>query len=799
MWTAAKVALGKIPAKNQWRHVKGPMGALIVTLRAIGWRPIGPVRWRNPNGVEWNCLGGKVDIQEMMDDMKTDLMQRHWKGAAQHFQGQGLQDGACLGSARRHIHSLQKRGRHKEAGCLRGVVCGTFWPALRKREARMEINPICPRCGKAEETATHRFWQCEHNAILEKEWKAAEDEDCSQEGTGSEDKGAASPVVEGADPTDATCADLTSGGEARLHLVVGVRGRAPRGEASRCQSADSVQEQAQSEQAAARVEGQRAIRFDFDNEDVDPFDLWETLDPDEGELPQDFWDEEPHEDEGHQELHEYCAAKAQQAPPSGELQKGDKKKAKNPFVVTKGIVKVAVAQLAKGENNCLWNRGIVPTIGQSDSDVPVERAYTVGNQDMASNPCQRIKVYVDGSGSRPDVRLRRCGWGVAWLKQSGPDEGSFSGGMFGSIGDEKHTVAKAELEALIRALRHVAWKDVGMTVHSDCRYVVQGFKAKIWSRGTRISHRDRWDQVAELLGEASNVEVVWVKAHVTSIMQEVRQLPRSTLVGNECADELAKRGAKLVQVDENYRAKVLWTESIAWRVRRRLAAIQQYMVENPGEDKEDAFKRRQAHIARKQREKRKREDEKAELETKRAKVSGPRQTSKEGESLPVPETNHTDPTVAPFSVAQDTQTRKRGALEEKLLEAWKKRRGSEQSEGSSPKRKSAELVQEAAASSRSGAADGGCKVSTSGAAVLREEARNLLEEVKAKAHDTHRLEGRGDLVWCAKCGSLTTPGGAGKLCNLAKRCEAPKARGLQNLATLSRGFNPLDTVKRRKK
>ena len=60
------------------------------------------------------------------------------------------------------------------------------------------------------------------------------------------------------------------------------------------------------------------------------------------------WDEEPHEDEGHQELHEYCAAKAQQAPPSGELQKGSKKKAKNPFVVTMGIAKVAVAQLAKG-------------------------------------------------------------------------------------------------------------------------------------------------------------------------------------------------------------------------------------------------------------------------------------------------------------------------------------------------------------------------------------------------------------------------------------------------------------------
>ncbi len=33
---------------------------------------------------------------------------------------------------------------------------------------------MCPRCGKAEETATHRFWECEHNDFLEQQWGKAE-------------------------------------------------------------------------------------------------------------------------------------------------------------------------------------------------------------------------------------------------------------------------------------------------------------------------------------------------------------------------------------------------------------------------------------------------------------------------------------------------------------------------------------------------------------------------------------------------------------------------------------------------
>ena len=62
-------------------------------------------------------------------------------------------------------------------------------------------------------------------------------------------------------------------------------------------------------------------------------------------------------------------------------------------------------------------------------------------------------LFLDGSGTCSGPRARRCGWGIAWLVEERLGEKpKCEGWFFGSLGDEKHTVAKAELEALIKAL-----------------------------------------------------------------------------------------------------------------------------------------------------------------------------------------------------------------------------------------------------------------------------------------------------------------------------------------------------------
>ena len=67
--------------------------------------------------------------------------------------------------------------------------------------------------------------------------------------------------------------------------------------------------------------------------------------------------------------------------------------------------------------------------------------------EIEGDPCKigiEEDMYLDGSGSGADPRTRRCGWGVAWLERS--EGGSkFCGGMFGNLGQEKHTLPRLSL------------------------------------------------------------------------------------------------------------------------------------------------------------------------------------------------------------------------------------------------------------------------------------------------------------------------------------------------------------------
>ncbi len=89
-----------------------------------------------------------------------------------------MEDSVALAGAKRQIQSLQKRGRYKEAGCLK----------RRKKLAGFPVEDLCPRCGKEPEAALHRFWQCEHNNTLKSQWKPdKEEQDDEEEGRREKD------------------------------------------------------------------------------------------------------------------------------------------------------------------------------------------------------------------------------------------------------------------------------------------------------------------------------------------------------------------------------------------------------------------------------------------------------------------------------------------------------------------------------------------------------------------------------------------------------------------------------------
>ncbi len=696
------------------------MGALILSLQAIGWKPIGPAKWQNPKGEDWDFKGDRVDVVEMMNEMEVDIIKPYWQKAATHYQGSGLEQGADLKSARRHVRWLQKKGKHKEAGCLRGLVCANIWPGERKLETRYDVDPVCPRCGKATETAQHRFWECEHNGVLFDQWNQdlsgdkikedaaanrkriklatsstqrlagvmvpAETAPGDQEEHGRSDPQKHTHAPDHEQTLEEALTEVIEEGWARVsppNLDKDVQAAEQESgnqdqrdktleeeladiiEQNMC-AEDALDPKSKGKDAVARTDSPGSEHFvyktlpDFDNAEEDVFDQWDQDDdPLEYTEQQQGWEEMPEEYEDtfnqHEDQDEHLPDE-QHAKVQGAEAGGEKKDApKNPYRLSPKVAAMAKADLDSGRNQSFWIRGIVPQVQGVPQDTPVEKVMKVGQQTWETLG-SAILAFIDGSGTHPDPRIRRCGWGVAWLHQTSLQAGSFKGGLFGSFGEEAHTVAKAELEALLRALSHIEWQDTGIIIFSDCKFVVNGFQRRVWRTKEKMAYADRWAKIGQLVEGRSNVDVVWVKAHVTQEAQMVRKIDSSILAGNECADALAKRGAKLAQLTHGTKEKIVRMERMAWSIRRRNAAIQDHVNRHYGEEGEDRVERQKAHKARQEAIKRKRQDEAATF-NKTLKVQEPENKRKWPEEPACPE------------------------WKQRILQSWKKSRGIESDTG----------------------------------------------------------------------------------------------------------------------
>ena len=79
----------------------------------------------------------------------------------------------------------------------------------------------------------------------------------------------------------------------------------------------------------------------------------------------------------------------------------------------------------------------------------------------------------------------------------------------------------------------------------------------------------------------------------------------------------------------------------------------------------------------------------------------------------------------------------------------------------------------------------------SAAELYQRRVAERIQVVRAEAHVSHVIQGRIDIAWCERCGSVTTPGPGGRLNKLATPCGALTVRGEQNLSRIRRGMNPI--------
>ena len=140
------------------------MGACILTLHELGWKPAAPDRWQQ--GEKWWAYTGG-DPEELLEAIRKDISQKLWKKAAEHIGGEGLQGGADFTVARRYLGWLRRKGKVKEAGLLQTILAGGMWTRKRRHEAGYLTEPVCARCGRDEETGTHLIWNCQANEQIE--------------------------------------------------------------------------------------------------------------------------------------------------------------------------------------------------------------------------------------------------------------------------------------------------------------------------------------------------------------------------------------------------------------------------------------------------------------------------------------------------------------------------------------------------------------------------------------------------------------------------------------------------------
>eukprot|EP00959_Pyramimonas_sp_CCMP1952_P287799 6018719-Pyramimonas_sp.AAC.1 len=50
LWRSKVQEFSRIPAKNIWRRVRGPVAATVAVLLDLGWVPLSLVRWRDERG-----------------------------------------------------------------------------------------------------------------------------------------------------------------------------------------------------------------------------------------------------------------------------------------------------------------------------------------------------------------------------------------------------------------------------------------------------------------------------------------------------------------------------------------------------------------------------------------------------------------------------------------------------------------------------------------------------------------------------------------------------------------------------
>ena len=231
------------------------------------------------------------------------------------------------------------------------------------------------------------------------------------------------------------------------------------------------------------------------------------------------------------------------------------------------------AACQREDQAALWCRGLVPR------NFTLPEAPEWNPRPMQLGSCLSPGTfYLDGSGGAhsADPRLRRCGWAAVKLDMSICDDPVVVEALFGPLGGPDQKVARAELNAAVQVLEHLA--DIAGDVHliSDCSFVTEGFDIITHGKFEKFKHSDLWVQLQEMVlrrrSAGFRVTVRKVKAHVEEWHLVAGLISFEDFTGNEFADAFAKQAANMLAVPRAQVKEIKDIDKKALLIQKRIIA-----------------------------------------------------------------------------------------------------------------------------------------------------------------------------------------------------------------------------------
>jgi exonuclease III len=150
----------ELKAPTKWAQVRGPVAAMALSMRRIGWKATGPYTFIDDLGVDRTFTETSPKMMQVqVAAAHTRLLERQ---AAERL---GWQPPGRANTD--HIRAFLK-GDHTalQRGSCKALVCNAVWTNSRAHQAGYDTEPFCVDCPGRTDNISHRLWHCTRSEQL---------------------------------------------------------------------------------------------------------------------------------------------------------------------------------------------------------------------------------------------------------------------------------------------------------------------------------------------------------------------------------------------------------------------------------------------------------------------------------------------------------------------------------------------------------------------------------------------------------------------------------------------------------